>query len=291
MTISASSKVLVGAIILAGCTNDDTIPGEEEDTPIPGSLFSTLQAKFAGQILAAEVELGAYQYGAQIPGSGINNQCTTISGDSADTDGDRIPLDARLALDCTKRLLAWSGSVTGTQSVSDSQPDAVAWAFDMSVALDTSVAGPFGGSAVNTTTGTLTAAQASAVGPYSLDAALAATTSITTALGRPYKVVEDVDLSMTYTPSFDWVPGVGPVVTGVLDVDGSWSVSVNAATAAATLSTPTALTFDPECRPTRVTGGVIEASFVYDGKTAVISVEWTGCDQSNVTYDHDVSAN
>jgi hypothetical protein len=285
---SARSKFLVAAMIVAGCGTEHE---EEEDTPISGSLFSTLQAKFAGQVLAAEVELGAYQYGAQIPNAGINNQCTTISGDSTDADGDRIPVAGELSLDCEKRLLGWSGSVTGTQSVSDTQPNAIAWAFDMSVALDATVTGPFGGSAVNSTTGRVTATQGSALGPYALEAVLDATTSITTAMGRHYEVVEDVDLVMTYTPNIDWAPGTGPVVTGVLDVDGSWSVTVNSATAMATISTPAALTFDPECRPTRITGGVVEASFMYEGKTAIISAEWTGCDQSNVTYDHNVGGN
>ena len=286
--VPTRSMFWVAAITLAGCGSPPVENHDEEDVPIPGSLFSTLQAKFAGQVLAAEVELAAYQYGAQIPTMGINNQCTSISGDSTDTDGDFIPVSAKLVLDCSKKMLGWSGTVTGTQTVSDTQPNAVAWAFDMGVTLDATVTGSYGGSAVNSTTGTVTASQQSAVGPYTLDAVLDATTSITTAMGKQYEVVEDVDWSMTYTPTFDWIVGMGPVVTGILDVDGSWSVTVNGATTTASIATPTSLTFDPECRPTRVTGGVVEASFMYGGKTAVISVEWTSCDQSNVTYDPDV---
>jgi hypothetical protein len=288
MVVKAS--ILVSAMVLAGCGNSAP-PEEEEDMPIAGSVFSTLQAKFAGQVLAAEVEFIAFQYGSQIPVSAINNQCTTITGDTTDTDGDNIPLDADLNLDCTKRLLGWTGSVIGKQSVADTEPNAIAWSFTMAADLAASVSGPFGGSAVNNTVGSLTASQGSALGPYGVVAALDATTSITTALGRQYEVVEDVDLTVTYTPEFDWAPGSGAVVTGVLDVDGTWSVSVNDNAAATTLSTPEALIFDPECRPTRITDGIVEATFQYEGKTAVVAVEWTGCDQTNVTYDHDVAGN
>jgi len=282
---------LVVALIFSGCSDSGGSPEDEEDMPIPGSLFSTLEAKFAGQVLAGGIELTAAQFGAQIPNAGINNQCTTISGDQADSDGDRIPVDAVLSVDCNKSFLGWSGSVTGTQSVVDTQPAAVAWAFTMDADFEVSVSGPFGGSAVNDTTGSLIATQGGALGPYSLAAALDATTSITTALGREYEVIEDFDWTVTYTPDIDWQPGGGVVVTGILDVAGAWEVGVNGHIAQTTLSTPSPLIFDPECKPTRVTDGVVEAAFEFEGKMAVVTVEWTGCDRSNVTYEHNLGAN
>ena len=45
--LSATSKYLVAATILVGCGGEDPIVDDEEDTAIPGSVFSTLQAKFA----------------------------------------------------------------------------------------------------------------------------------------------------------------------------------------------------------------------------------------------------
>ena len=288
MSRRASLTVVVAAMLAMGCGESEPGPEEEEDVPIEGSLFSTLQAKFAGQVLAGGVELAAFQYGSQIPESSINNQCTTISGDPTDDDGDKIPVSGVLTLDCNKRLLGWSGSVKGTQSVTDTQPEAAAWSFTMSADLDASVSGPFGGSADSQASGSIAATQGGALGPYSLDILLGASTDITTATGLEFSVTEDIDWSMTYTPDLDWSPGGGIVVTGVLDVGGTWTVNVNGDEAEATLSTPTPLVFDPTCRPTRVTAGVVEASFEYQGKTAVIRVEWTGCDRSRVTYDHDV---
>jgi hypothetical protein len=278
------SSFFVVALYLTGCAADETDETDEEDVPIPGSPFSQLRAKLAGQVLAGGVELAAYQYGSQIPVQGINPQCTTISGDRTDADGDQIPVNGVLSLDCTKQLLGWTGSVAGTQSVVDTQPSAIAWAFAMTANLEASVTGPTGGSAVNTTAGSLTASQGSMLGPYDLDVVLDATTNITTPLDKHFDIVENLDWTVRYTPDIDWAPGGGFIVTGVLDVSGAWNVGVNGKTATTTLSTPTALIFDPECRPTRITAGVLEAAFEYEGEMAAIAVTWTGCGNSAVAY-------
>jgi len=72
-------------------------------------------------------------------------------------------------------------------------------------------------------------------------------------------------------------------VVGKLFVDGGWDVRVKGRSAAATLTTPTALTFAPSC-DSRITAGVVEASYTVAGQQASISVEWSGCGNRTVDY-------
>ena len=52
-----------------------------------------------------------------------------MTGDTSDSDGDSIPLSAKLILDCHSRRLGYTGTLSGLETVNDTEPDAAAWSF------------------------------------------------------------------------------------------------------------------------------------------------------------------
>jgi hypothetical protein len=246
-----------------------------EMTEVPA--FTNAQANAAGQALAAGAEETAGRFGPVAP-STFAPGCVTASGDTADADGDTIPATATLTFDCSQRRLGFTGTLTGTESIADGEPNALAWAFTAGVDLHASLTGPFGGSMVVDTRGAVVASQGSALGPFRLASTLDVVSTITNVRGVITDVAESLDATMSYAPDVSWSPG-GPVVTGTIAVDGSWLVSVDDTAAEATLSTPVPLTTRPSCE-SRITAGTVEARFV----AGTITVQWSGCDRSSVTY-------
>jgi hypothetical protein len=108
----------------------------------------------------------------------------TTSGDMSDPDGDSIPTSARLAFDCSKRRLGFTGVLTGNEEVTDLRPNLLWWAFSATTDLHASLTGPFGGSAVVDTDGSIVASQPALVGPFLLDSTLDVISVITRASGR-----------------------------------------------------------------------------------------------------------
>jgi len=252
--------------------------------------FTRAEAKLAGEALAASIEGAAKRYGPVSPevaaaarAAAVDASCVTSSGDGSDADGDTIPASATLTFDCSERRLGYTGTLTGTEAISDGQPNAVAWAFTASADLRASLTGPFGGSMVVDTDGTIAASQGSVVGPFRLTSDLDVVSVITNVRGIRTEVTEAIDGTVSYAPDLEWTPG-GPVVIGTLAVEGAWNVMVDATSAEATLSTPTPLTFTPGCE-SLVTAGRVEAAFAIGASQASIAVEWSGCGQSSVIYD------
>jgi len=276
-------KLLVLSLVATGCVASN---GDDAPAPDAGAepvALTRAEATAAGQVLAVGIENAAETYGPVTLGATVDARCVVPSGDTSDADGDSIPASARLTYDCSETRLGYTGTLTGTQSVSDEQPSALAWAFSANVDLNASLTGPFGGSLVADTDGSIVASQGSIAGPYELARTLDVFTVITNVRGIRTELTETVGWTISYTPSLDWGPG-GPAVVGELAADGTWIVDVNGKAVEAMLSTPTPLTLTPSCK-TRITAGVATATFALGGGQASISVEWSGCNRSAVTYD------
>jgi hypothetical protein len=262
--------LVYGCIVATGCVakNDD--------------IFTQAQARNAGDALAGGIEESAKSYGPVTTGAGVDAQCVTLSGDTSDADGDSIPANAMLTFNCTDMLLGYTGMLTGTEALIDNQAAAVAWAFTATADLHGVLTGPGGASITQDRDGQIIASQATAVGPFALARKLDVVTVFKGENGATATVTEDNDWTVTFTPMATWTPG-GIAVTGSLSATGSWNVTVNDASAAATLSTPTPLTLNPTCA-TRVTAGTIKGSFVSENRTADLTVTWTACGVRNVVY-------
>jgi hypothetical protein len=268
------------SLVAIGCVaRGDEVPIEEPD---PAS-FTRAEARAAGNALAAGLEDAAAAYGPIALGATVAPDCVSSTGDSSDTDNDTIPVDATLSYDCTAKRLGYTGVLTGTQAVVDDDPGALAWAFTAGTQLHAALTGPFGGSMVTDSSGSIVASQRTVAGPFDLTRALDLTTVITNVRGVRIEVSETVDWIVTYTPNIEWSPG-GFAVTGAIAADGTWAFAVDTHHAAATLSTPTPLQLTPDC-DSRITAGVVRAAFATELGEASISVEWSGCGRSTVSFE------
>jgi hypothetical protein len=249
-----------------------------------GGTLGQAESQSAGDALGTGVEDGASTYGPMNSVSSLvdANPCVTLSGDVADTDLDNIPANATLTLACTDTSLGFTGMVTGTLTVMDTQPTAVAWAFTGNADLHNSLTGPGGASIVSDRIGTLTATQGSAAGPFNLARSLDVVTVLKSAAGASVTVTETTGWTLGFTPSVTWTPG-GVVVGGDLAASGTWEVTVGNKAASATIATPTPLTVTPSCS-TRVTAGTVTGTYETAAVTHTITVTWTGCGQRTVTY-------
>jgi hypothetical protein len=267
--ISRMRLLLASSLLIGGCAAKDT------------SSIGQAESQQAGQSLQAEIESGAGGFGA-VSSQGVLPTCVTLSGDVSDPDLDSIPTDATLTFNCSQTSLGYTGTVTGTEMVTDTEPSTPAWAFSATADLMASLTGPAGGSIVTHRTGSFTAAQASPLGPFSLDRTLTVTTVFTGAGGHSVTVDADHNWTITYAPQVSWTPG-SVVATGSLTATGMWSVTMGSKSADAELSTPTPLTLDPTCA-SRVTAGVVTGSWTAGGHGNTITVTWTGCGAATVTY-------
>ena len=245
-----------------------------------GGTLGQSDSQSVGTALGSGIEASAKVFGPMNAMTTAANGCVTISGDVADADQDNIPNDATLTFNCTTTSLGLTSTLTGTMSVTDDQPTAIAWAFTGSQALDATVTDQRGDNITVTTSGQLTATQQTNV--FGLERAATVTTTVTDARGQSVSVDETADWNVTFTPQATWSPGQ-VVVTGDLDAQGSWNVVVGDNSAAAAIATTATLALDPAC-DTRVTGGAVEATWASGAHTAVLDVEWVGCGQSNITF-------
>lgn len=268
ITITTLLGFLSAGIAAMGCAKQENSLTEAE-------------SQNAGLALAAGVQDGAAQFGPMTSAQ-FDASCVVLSGDSADPDGDRIPTSATLTFNCTDKLFGYTGMVSGTLMVTDDQPNAVAWAFTGLADLHSSLAAPSGASITNDRTGQLIGTQSSSVGPFQLARNLDITTTFRGANGATVAVDETTEWMIQYTPQITWTPGE-VVVSGSLTASGMWNITVGNRSASATIATPTALTVSPGCA-TRVTGGTVTGTYEGGGKTNTISVSWTGCGQSTVTF-------
>ena len=235
----------------------------------------------AGNALATEIEDGAAGFGPVASQGAAAPSCVTLSGDTADTDGDSIPASATLTFNCTATQGGYTGMVTGTEMVTDPKPNTVEWAFTATANLHLSLTGPAGASITNDRTGTIVGAQAGTT--FSLARTLDSTTTLkATPNGTGVSIDENNAWTITYAPTLAWVPGA-VVVGGTVTAAGSWSVTIGNNAADATLATTTPLTFSPTCA-TRVTGGALTATYEGGGHMNTLTVAWTGCGARTVTY-------
>ena len=131
------------------------------------------------------------------------------------------------------------------------------------------------------TLGSTIATQDSLAGPFGLTRALDVATVIETAGGKRIEIGETVDWSVQYAPVLQWSPG-GPAVAGILTASGDWDVSVGARSGAGFGVDHRAAHPAPDCE-SRITAGTVVAAFVEGDQSASISVQWTGCNDSEVT--------
>lgn len=256
------------SVVATGCAKQETALSAEE-------------SKSAGLALAAGVEDGAAQFGPMTTAAQFTPGCVTLSGNGADLDGDRIPANAILTFQCEEKLLGYTGTVTGTLMVTDDQPTA-AWAFTGVANLRGSLTAPSGAAITSERAGRLVGTQSSPTGPFQLDRALDVTTTFKAASGATVVVDESTEWTIRYTPQIAWKPGE-IAVSGSLTASGMWNITVGNRSADATIATPTALTLTPGCA-TRVTSGTVTGTYEGGGKTNPISVSWSGCGQSTVTF-------
>jgi hypothetical protein len=237
----------------------------------------------AGDALSAGAEDSAKAYQPMSGGATAAPACGTLSGNTADPDADSIPTDAMLSFNCTDTQLGFTGMLSGTETVMDTMPNAIAWAFSANANLHASLTGPAGGSIVRDWDGTIVASQGTGLlGPYSLARTLDATTVFTGALGRSVTVTEQNDWTVSFTPTVAWAQGFA-VTGGSLTATGTWNATVGPRSAMATLATPTPLTLTASCA-TRVTAGTLTASWTAASVDHTLTVAWTGCGTHTVTY-------
>ena len=160
-------------------------------------------SQYAGKALAASVEDSAGGYGA-VNVNALDASCVTATGDTADSDGDTVPNAATLNFNCTSTALGYTGALTGTIDVTDTQPTAIAWAFTGQANLHASLTAPNQDYIISDRAGSLTATQASPVGPFSLARSLDVTTTFHA--HASIQVNETTDWTMTYTPQATWTP-------------------------------------------------------------------------------------
>lgn len=268
--VAIFSVVTIGA----GCAGNGAGNG--------GASIGQEDSQNAGNALGAGIEEAAAGFGPVNGGAAADSTCITLSGDTSDPDGDSIPTSAKLTFNCAATRLGFTGTMTGTEMVTDDQPTTVAWAFTASTNRHNSLTGPAGASIVNDRSGQIVASQGSVIGPFTLARILDATTVFKAASGATTTVDETNDWLITYTPGGSWAPG-GAVVPGSVTASGTWVVTVGANAANATLATPTPLTLTPSCA-TRVTAGKVTGTYEGNGHMNTITVTWTGCGQSTVTY-------
>ena len=263
-------KLFLIGLALVGCAKKDT-------------TLSAVDAASAGQALAAEIEDSASGYGPVATQSAAP-PCYTLTGDTSDPDADSIPTNATLTFNCTDTEVGYTGMLTGTEMVTDTEANTAAWAFSANANLHASLTGPAGGSITVDRKGSITATQTGAAGPFGLARALNVTTVLTGAGAHPASITVDQDnaWTLTYTPTVTWMPG-SVVVGGTLDATGSWVVTVGDAEAEASIATPTPLTLTPSC-DSRVTAGVVVGTYPNGAKEDTITVTWTGCGTSTVTF-------
>jgi len=239
-------------------------------------------AQNAGKALAMGIEDSAGGFGPVSSGAAAAPSCVTLSGDTGDPDQDSIPNAATLTFNCSSTALGLTGTVTGTEMVTDDQPNAIAWAFTADAMLHSTLTAVTNASIVSDRNGQIVASQDAVAGPFHLDRTLTVTTVFTGANGAKASVDEMRAWNVSYAPQVTWTPG-GAVVSGTVSATGSWDVTVGSASASATLATPTPLTLTPTCS-TRVTAGTVTATYEGGGHMNTITVTWTGCGLSTVTY-------
>jgi hypothetical protein len=250
-----------------------TACAEKTETNEP---FTAQEAASAGNSMAAGIEDAAKGFGPVNQNNA--DGCVTMSGDPSDADHDSIPANAKATYNCTARLLGYTGTVTGTQSITDDAPTIAAWAFTGSHDFHSTLTGPVGNSVVRDTRGSLVATQSGLT--FGLQRMFDGTTVFTDNKGST-TVEEAVDWKIGFMPTVAFMAGQ-PVVAGALSANGSWDVAVGAHAANATIATPTPLTIAPSCA-SLVTAGSITASYDIDGTSHAITVTWTACGQHIVT--------
>ena len=267
-------KLYLASLVLGlvGCINHDT-----------AAVIDQRNAPAVGQSLAGELEDGAHGFGTVDQGLAAGVACVTLTGDSTDPDLDSIPNGATLNFNCTEASLDLTSRMTGTEMVTDDQPTTVAWAFSATANLHVSIISVGGASVTSDRVGTIVATQGSAIGPFSLARTLDVTTVLQPRVGANTTVTMTNAWTATFTPQATWTPG-GAIVTGSLTATGAWMAEVSTGGIAdATLATPTPLTITPSCAA-RITAGTVIASFDNHGHASTITVVWTGCGVSTVTY-------
>jgi hypothetical protein len=247
--------------------------------------FSQAQAKAAGDSIGSSIETSAALFGPLDQTTSLDEGCVAVTGDPADPDMDNIPVNGTLTFACSAEGFGLVGMLTGTLAITDDQPAAQAWAFTGSANLRASLAGTGGNNSITIDRdGSIVATQASVVGPFSLAHDVDQVTVIRTGGGdgggglnpSTTNITEQASWTLTVVPMVSWTPG-GLIVTGSLAATGDWNLTVDEASADATLATPTPLTLDPACA-TLVTAGVVTATYpVLGGGSETITVRWTGC--------------
>ena len=263
--------LIAGGVLATGCMKSD------------GSITAA-QAQNAGDALGTGIEDSAKGFGPMNASASADAPCVVLSGDTADTDQDNIPANARLTFNCTALALGYTGTLTGTETVMDDMPTAAWWAFTGAADLHATLTGPFGGTIVRDWSGELKGTQATVGGPF----ATARTVSVTTVFTPPgahahaTTVTEDNDWAVTFTPMATWTPG-GVAVTGSLWATGTWNATVDGLEIAASLSTPTPVKLDPTCA-TRATAGQVRGTYGVGATMRSITVTWTGCGARTVVF-------
>ncbi len=255
-------------VLAAGCMKTAT------------GTIGAADSQTAGNSLAAEIEAGATSFGPVATSGAANGSCVTLSGDTSDADGDSIPAMATLTFDCIASQNGYTGSLTGTENVTDTQPNMGTWNFTANADLHMELIGPNGGSLTNDRTGTITGTESGIM--FGLERSLASTTTLAAPGGASISMEESHAWTVTYTPTTDWMAGA-VVVGGTLSATGTWDVTIGNNTAAATLDTPAPLTVSAGC-PTRLTAGSLTASYEGGGHMNTITIAWTGCGTHTVTY-------
>ena len=168
--------------------------------------------------------------------------------------------------------------LNGTESVTDDEPAAKAWAFtagyDLSVDEQTQ-----NGHITTTQKGTAVGTHPGGVFQTKYDLTQ---TGDVAGQGHNAHVSDAMKWTAVYAPSTAWTPG-DPPAAGTFTVDGNWDVAISdngdLDGGDMTVVTLTPPAIDPNCS-SLITAGALSAST----QGHVVTVTWTGCNTTTVTY-------
>ncbi len=201
--------------------------------------------------------------------------CVTVSPNPiVDTDGDGVPDNATYTFNCSRDGMQVASSKTGTLQITDPSSTAGVWGFDSSINLTESRTFKLSGI-------TVTDVRTGSRSPRKTSDEIVESHNITTkrsVTGKSDATVQN-QWNLTFTATTPGSIVVGQTLpAGAIQIAGAYSFSRDDAARTWTLSTPTALQYDPACSADlKIVGGVLLATQTGTGAKGVVRVKFNAC--------------
>lgn len=253
---SARVPVAVGLLLLiVGCPAS---PGTGEH---PGMVAAALAS-------TAEGASGAFE----LPFDILNATCVSYLNGGTDTDGDGIPDDDVIQVNCSATVGGVVRTIAGTITVSDDNPAVADFNYGATYNLSATSDDGQGNTASASTSASTEASDTGGV--YSVD--FSGFESLSANIDGDNVTVSEVHAwTVEYTPASAWSPG-DALVAGDMSIDGSWTIGGTMGDGVLVLSTSVPLHVDPACAPDVFDSGTLDATAVGPG-IDIYEIQWNGC--------------